>query len=67
MNMDNYWFNAVYSLTPTIAVGVIFVFVMRSIIKLDSRERKAFKKIEEEERERAAQRRAARKLEVSEE
>lgn len=59
MAMDNYWFNAIYSLTPTVVVGVIFAFVIRSIIKMDSSERKAWKKIEQEERARAEDRRTA--------
>lgn len=56
MNMDNYWFNAIYSLAPTVLVGLIFLVIMRSIIKADSQERKVKKRIEEEERARLAAR-----------
>lgn len=50
MNMDNWWFNAIFSVTPTIIVGLIFWFVMRAIIHADRNERKAQAKIEAEER-----------------
>lgn len=56
MGMDNYWFNAIYSVTPTILVGGIFVIIVRSIIKADSHERKARDKIEAEERKKLAAR-----------
>ncbi|WP_368499883.1 hypothetical protein [Herbiconiux sp. A18JL235] len=56
MGMDNYWFNAIYSVTPTILVGGIFVIIVRSIIKADSHERKARAKIEAEERKKLAAR-----------
>ena len=45
-----FWTNAVYSLAPTVLVGLIFWFVMRSIIRSDRSERKAYAKIEAEER-----------------
>ena len=46
MSMENFWFNAVFSVTPTIAVGLVFWFVMRSIIRADRNERKAYARIE---------------------
>lgn len=55
MNMDNFWFNAVYSLVPTIFLGLIFWFVVRAVIHADRNERKAYAKIEAELR--AARRR----------
>lgn len=45
-----FWTNAVYSLAPTVLVGLIFWFVMRAIIRSDRSERKAYAKIEAEER-----------------
>ena len=51
--LDNFWANAAYSLAPTILVGLIFWFVMRAIIRSDRTERKAFAKIEAEERAKA--------------
>ncbi len=50
MSMDDWWFNAIYSVTPTILVGLIFWFAMRAILKADSRERKVYAKIKEQER-----------------
>ena len=50
MNMENFWFNAIFSVTPTIGVGLIFWFAMRAIIRSDRTERKAYARIEAEER-----------------
>ena len=51
MDMNNYWFNAVYSVVPTILVGLLFWFTVRAIVKADSREREAYAKYAKEERE----------------
>lgn len=51
MDMSNYWFNAIYSLVPTVIVGLIFWFIVRAIIKADSRERAAYVKYAKQERE----------------
>jgi hypothetical protein len=48
--IENFWGNALYSVTPTILLGLIFWFVMRSIINADRNERSAYAKIEAEER-----------------
>lgn len=48
--MDNYWANALYSLAPTVLVGVIFWIIMRAIIRADRSERNAYARIEAEER-----------------
>jgi hypothetical protein len=45
MNLDNWWLNAVWSLAPTIGVGLIFWFIVRSIIRADRTERTAYAKI----------------------
>ena len=45
-----FWSNALFSVTPTILVGLIFWFVMRAIIRADRTERSAYAKIEAEER-----------------
>ena len=50
MNMENFWFNAIFSVTPTIGVGLIFWFVMHAIIHADRNERKTYARIEAEER-----------------
>jgi flagellar biosynthesis/type III secretory pathway M-ring protein FliF/YscJ len=47
---QDFWSNAIYSVTPTILVGLIFWFVMRAIIRSDRTERKAYADIEAEER-----------------
>ncbi|WP_082489704.1 hypothetical protein [Frigoribacterium sp. Leaf172] len=44
----------VFSLTPTIVVGLIFWFVVRSLIRADRTERSAYAKIEAEERAKVA-------------
>jgi flagellar biosynthesis/type III secretory pathway M-ring protein FliF/YscJ len=49
MSMDDTWFNVVFSLAPTILMGLIFWFVMRSIIRADRSEREAYARIEAEE------------------
>lgn len=40
----------IFSLAPTIVVGLIFWFVMRAIIRADRTERSTYAKIEAEER-----------------
>lgn len=50
MNMENFWFNAIFSVTPTIGVGLILWFVIRAIIHADRNERKTYARIEAEER-----------------
>ncbi len=48
--IENYWLNALYSLVPTVFIGLIFWFIMRAIIHSDRNERKAYAAIEAEER-----------------
>lgn len=48
--MENFWFNVIYSVTPTIVIGLIFWFIMRAIIRADRNERASYSKIEREER-----------------
>ena len=47
---QDFWLNALYSVTPTVLIGLVFWFVMRSIIRADRTERSARAKIEVEER-----------------
>lgn len=47
--MDDFW-PAIYAVTPTILLGLVFWFIMRSLIRADKSERKALAKIEAEER-----------------
>ncbi len=48
--IENYWGNFVFSLTPTVLVGLIFWLVMRSILRADRTERKVYARVEAEER-----------------
>jgi flagellar biosynthesis/type III secretory pathway M-ring protein FliF/YscJ len=58
--MDDYWLNAIWSIAPTLLIGLVFWFVMRAVIRADRSERDAYAKIEAEERAKhAAERRAA--------
>jgi hypothetical protein len=44
------WGNIVFALAPTVCLGLIFWFVMRSILRADRTERKEYARIEAEER-----------------
>ena len=48
--MDDYWLAVVWSLLPTVVVSAIFVFVLRSILRMDRSERKTYARVEAEER-----------------
>jgi len=50
---QDFWSNAIFSLVPTVLVGLIFWFVIRSILRADRTERKAYAEIEAEERAKA--------------
>ncbi|MEJ6489098.1 hypothetical protein PQI23_05105 [Leucobacter sp. USCH14] len=51
--MDNWWLNAVWSLTPTVLIGIFFWLVLRLILRADRTERQAYQRIEAEERAKA--------------
>lgn len=53
--LQEFWANAIYSVVPTILVGLVFWLVMRSIIHADRTERKVYARIEAEERAKAQQ------------
>jgi flagellar biosynthesis/type III secretory pathway M-ring protein FliF/YscJ len=46
----DYWGNFVFSLVPTLVVGLLFWFILRAIIRADRTERKVYAQIEAEER-----------------
>lgn len=48
--MDNIWIEAGWAILPTLAVIVIFVIVLRGILRFDRTERRAHARIEAEER-----------------
>jgi len=47
---EEFWTGVLYSLSPTVLIGLLFWFIMRAIIRSDRTERAAFAKIEAEER-----------------
>lgn len=46
MNLDDFWLNALWSLAPSIGIGVMFWVVMRAVIRADRSERNAYSRIE---------------------
>jgi flagellar biosynthesis/type III secretory pathway M-ring protein FliF/YscJ len=48
--LQDFWANALFSVTPTILIGLVFWLIMRSIIRADRTERKVYSQIEAEER-----------------
>jgi preprotein translocase subunit YajC len=46
----DFWGNFVFSLIPTVVVGLIFWFIIRAIVRADRNERKVYAQIEAEER-----------------
>jgi len=50
--MENWWLNALWSVTPTILIGVFFFVVLRLILRADRTERRIYKEMEAKERER---------------
>lgn len=51
-HMDNWWVNAIWSVTPTVLIGLFFFVVLRFILRADRTERRIYKEMEAEERER---------------
>lgn len=51
--MDTWWTNAVWSLTPTVLIGLFFWLVLRLILRADRTERRVYQQIEAEERAKA--------------
>ncbi|MGN6199217.1 hypothetical protein [Humibacter sp.] len=48
--MDGVWAGIIWALAPTVLVGLVFWIVMRSLVHADRSERKAYAKIEAQER-----------------
>lgn len=58
--MDEFWANAIWSLSPTVLIGLLFWVVMRAVFRADRTERDTYARIEAEERaKRADEHRAA--------
>jgi hypothetical protein len=53
--LEDFWSNAIFSVTPTIVIGLIFWFAMRAIIRSDRSERETFSEVEAQERARMAE------------
>ncbi len=58
--MALFW-DVVGSLVPPIFIGLLFWFVMRSILRADSKEREVYSQIEAEERAKMAAKKPAKK------
>ncbi len=50
--MDNWWLNALWSITPTVLIGALFFIVLRLILRADRNERRLYSEMEAKERER---------------
>ncbi len=50
---EGFWANAIYSLIPTIVLGLFFWLILRAVIRSDRKERAVAAKIEAEERAKA--------------
>lgn len=50
MNLDDFWANAIWSLAPSIGIGLMFWFVIRAVVRADRGERKAYARIEQKVR-----------------
>lgn len=48
--LENFWANAVYSLAPTVIIGLVFWFILRAIVRADRKERTVYARMEAEER-----------------
>ena len=46
----DYWAAVLWSLLPTVVVSAMFFFVLRSVVHADRNERRAYDRIEAEER-----------------
>ena len=54
--IEDWWLNALWSVSPTILLGLIFWFIFRSILRSDDAERRAHARVEKEERAKRAAR-----------
>jgi hypothetical protein len=48
--IQDFWLNALFSVTPTVLVGLVFWLVIRSIVRADRTERAARSRVEAQER-----------------
>jgi len=50
---QEFWANAIYSLVPTIVIGLLFWLILRAVVRADRSERRVAARIENEERAKA--------------
>jgi hypothetical protein len=50
--MDNFWVGALWAVTPTALLGVVFWLIFRSILRADRTERDVYARMEAKERQR---------------
>jgi flagellar biosynthesis/type III secretory pathway M-ring protein FliF/YscJ len=50
----DFWGGIIWALAPTIVIGLLFWFIMRSVMRSDRNERASYAKVEAEERARFA-------------
>ena len=48
--MNDVWTGIIWSLAPTVLVGLMFWLIMRAIVRADRTERKVYSRMEAEER-----------------
>ncbi|HWD62552.1 MAG TPA: hypothetical protein VG369_08635 [Humibacter sp.] len=48
--MNGVWAGIIWALAPTVLVGLVFWVVMSSVVRADRSERKAYAKVEAQER-----------------
>lgn len=48
--MNGVWAGIIWALAPTVLVGLVFWVVMRAVVRADRSERKAYAKVEAQER-----------------
>ncbi len=48
--MDGFWAGVIWSIVPTAVALGIFLFLLRNVVRIDRTERRAYAKVEAEER-----------------
>jgi hypothetical protein len=48
--MEDYWVAVFWALLPTVVVSLLFFYILRSILRADRTERRAYARIEAEQR-----------------
>ncbi|MBM3716002.1 MAG: hypothetical protein FJW64_09765 [Actinobacteria bacterium] len=48
--MDNYWVAVLWAILPTIVVSLTFYLIVRGVLRMDRTERKAYARVEAQER-----------------